>query len=104
MVTKRGREISRLLAMRDREGLTYAELAARTGLAPTTLSWWAWRLRSEEPATCSFVEIEITEPESQTHADSGVSVRISDGVELRIDRAFDADTLRRVVTTLSSSC
>ncbi len=104
MPTKRGREISKLLAIRDREGLTYDELSARTGLAASTLQWWAWRLRSERGAEYSFAEVEIAEVEAEPEVGSGVSVRISGSVEVRVDRQFDAETLRRVVATLSSSC
>jgi len=36
-----------LLAHRDKEGLTYAELAEQTGYSRATLSWWSWRLRRD---------------------------------------------------------
>jgi len=35
------------LALREREGLTYAQLAARCGINASTLAHWAWRLRRE---------------------------------------------------------
>ena len=38
-------EIVALLAQREREGLTYEQLARRSGLAANTLAWWRWRLR-----------------------------------------------------------
>ena len=40
-------EIAAILDRRDREGLTYEELAERTGVAKSTLSWWSWRRRRE---------------------------------------------------------
>jgi len=104
MPTKRGREISKLLAIRDREGLTYDELSARTGLAATTLQWWAWRLRSEERDSNAFVEVELGEAEVAADEDSGVMVRIDAGLEIRLSRSFDTETLRRVVTTLAGPC
>lgn len=52
-------EVAALLALREREGLTYAELSKRCGLAPATLSWWSWRLRREGRATTAFAELEV---------------------------------------------
>ena len=52
-------EIAALLALRDREHLTYEELSARCGLAATTLSWWSWRLRRDADAQPAFAEVEL---------------------------------------------
>jgi transposase len=45
--SKRREEIERLLHRREREGLTYAQIAAIAGIQPSTMSTWAWRLRRE---------------------------------------------------------
>lgn len=43
----RRREIKRLFALRDSEGLTYRELSDHSGIPLGTLNWWAHRLRHE---------------------------------------------------------
>ena len=56
----RRREVQRWLALRDREGLTYRNLSARSGIPANTLAHWAWRLRREERSTresAPFVEL-----------------------------------------------
>lgn len=102
MLTKSGREIAKLLAIREREGLTYAELGDRTGVAAATLSWWACPFRREQ-ASGSLLEVEIAESESLLD-DSGVSVQFGNGLTVRLDRTFDAYTLRQVVETLADPC
>ena len=52
----RREQIRRLLERRDREGLTYRELARRTGESPRTLAWWGSRLRRERSRSRGFVE------------------------------------------------
>ncbi|MEW6072189.1 MAG: hypothetical protein AB1726_06265 [Planctomycetota bacterium] len=43
----RGEQMRRWLGLRERRGLTYRELSARTGVAAGTLAYWAWKLRHE---------------------------------------------------------
>jgi len=51
--------IRRWLALREREGLTNAQLAARSGVNASTLAHWAWRLcrESRRRSDDAFVEL-----------------------------------------------
>ena len=71
----RREEMRLLLARRDRRSLTYRELSEECGIPAHTLSWWAWKLRSEAPAEPSFVELEVHAEEwaSCNAYDEGVS-------------------------------
>ena len=62
-MTRRSRrdEIVALLAQREREGLTYEQLARRSDLAANTLAWWSWRLRREARDRVAFAEVELRE-------------------------------------------
>jgi hypothetical protein len=45
-LTRRGREMQRLMARWERSGLTMAEFARRRGMSPHTFAWWRHRLRA----------------------------------------------------------
>lgn len=98
----RREEVRRLLALRDREGLTYAELASRTGESPNALSWWAWRLRRETQDRRSerFVEVEMVD-DNEGGRDAGLELLLIGGGRVRVERGFDEESLRRVVRALS---
>ncbi|MEZ5964541.1 MAG: helix-turn-helix transcriptional regulator [Planctomycetota bacterium] len=69
-------EITSILALRDREGLSYAELSRRTGVRPATLSWWSWRQRKERCSKDRFVEAAVAptfslSPSIEVEAPSG---------------------------------
>ena len=102
-MSTRAEEMADLLAYREREGLTYAELAEETGLAKSTLSWWSWRLRRE--SRLSFAEVVVDDDEGASPIDlwSGVSLRIGD-VTVLVDRDFDAGTLARVLDVARGRC
>lgn len=99
----RREQMRRYLQRREREGLTYAELAAATGERAHTLSWWAWKLRSEraveEPA---FVELEVAD--DCPAASSSIEIVLSSGRRLIVQPGFDEETLRRAVDALELSC
>jgi transcriptional regulator with XRE-family HTH domain len=88
----------RLLARRERRGLTYGELAEETGVPAHTLSWWAWRLRREEREKIAFVELEVAEESGE----AAIEVELASGHRLHVSRGFDEGTLRRVVAVLGS--
>lgn len=92
--------MGRLLARRDREGLTYRELAEETGVSERTLAWWSWKLRRErrEQTDIGFVELDVAE-ESIT---GGLEVELATGHRIRVPAHFDEDTLRRLVAVLAA--
>jgi transcriptional regulator with XRE-family HTH domain len=53
----RRKQMGRWLALRERRGLTFAELSARTGVPVPTLSWWSGKLRREAASRPTFVEL-----------------------------------------------
>ena len=99
---ERREEMRHLLALREREGLTYGEAARRGGVRPGTLAWWSRRLRPSDGrarrARADFVEVEVLE--DAPAEDSGLEVRV--GVHrVRVARDFDAATLVRLLQALS---
>jgi hypothetical protein len=85
--------------MREREGLTYAELSERCGLAVATLAWWSWRLRRDAKGSQGFSEVVIREgAELPAHARGRVIVRRG-SIEVEIVEAT-ADRIREVVAIL----
>lgn len=90
-------EMKAILAIRDREGLSWAELAERTGVKASTLSWWSWKLRSEQRGRPCFAEVELTgEPEP---AGSALLLRHGD-IEIELRPGFDAGLLAEVLAVL----
>jgi len=85
-------EIDAILDQRDREGLTYEELAERTGVAKSTLSWWSWRRRREGVErkdggrTPRFAEV-VTTPERPGDG-RGIELTTASGLELRVPPGF----------------
>ncbi len=55
----RRREIKRLFALRETEGLSFGELSDHSGIPIGTLRWWSHRLRHEEPDDDGFVDLGI---------------------------------------------
>ena len=99
-------EIAELLALREREGLTYEELAAVSGLKRSTLSWWAWRLRREDRERAPFAEVVIVDEQDVVEPGPEPGIRICCG-PLTVDVApdFDARALRRVLDVIArASC
>lgn len=100
-MAKRNRreEIARLLAQRERRGLTYRELSERSGVAAQTLSWWAWKLRreaTESPPAFVEVELPVDEP------GPAFEVEAPGGFVLRVPPDFDASALRRLLEVLAA--
>jgi hypothetical protein len=87
-----------LLALREREGLTYAEAASRGGVSRGTLAWWSWRLRQEARGAGGFVEVAVAE--DPPTADSGLALEVG-AYRIRLSRDFDETTLGRLLRALS---
>jgi transposase-like protein len=94
--------IRRWLALREREGLTYAQLAARSGINASTLAHWAWRLRREQETRDdgAFVELVPATGEVATSSRSQVVVELRGERRLVVDAAIDSASLTRLVQAL----
>ena len=58
---QRRREIKRLFALRETQGLTFGELSDHSGIPVGTLRWWSHRLRCEESDDDAFVDLGVLE-------------------------------------------
>jgi len=99
-------EIAALLAPREREGLTYEDLAAVSGLKRSTLTWWAWRLRREDRERAPFAEAVVVDEEDVVESGPESGIRIRCG-HITVDVApdFDVRALRRVLDAVAGvSC
>lgn len=102
--TTHQQEIAALLAHREKEGLTYAELAEQTGYSKSTLSWWSWRLRRE--ARVRFAEVDVVKDDQGTERASEAQGQIAICVgQFRVDvpAGFDEDTLARVLALVQQA-
>jgi transposase-like protein len=98
-------------------GLSAKEFAAETGLKPSTLSYWKWRLRAEQrkaegTAARSTPRGKPKDPEPVPtffEVSSGMPVTaplelvISGAVTVRVPIGFDDQTLGRVLRVLGAS-
>jgi hypothetical protein len=100
-MSPRAEEIAALLAYREAEGLTYAELAEETGVAKATLSWWSWRLRRDSQQ--GFAEVVVGEEADVGDDSTGVSI-LAGGIAIQIERDFDAGTLAQVLKIVIERC
>ena len=95
-------EIAALLARREREGLTYAELAEIAGIAKTTLSWWSWRLRKERAEEPGFVEVAVAPEPGAPASRAAITLRCN-GVAIEVEPGFDAATLQQALDVARAS-
>jgi len=102
----RREEIRRLLARRDREGLTYRELSKISGVAASTLSWWSWRLRRDPISPeVKFAELTVVDPAPNSSTDTTGTIAVSVGdFEVRLNGQVDRATLALVMDELCSRC
>lgn len=91
--------MERLLARRERLGLTFRELSDETGIPIPTLSYWASKFRREEPEATLVPVTVVEEP-----AESGLTIETYDGLRVRVEAGFDPQLLARVLSILRSSC
>lgn len=79
-------------------GLTAAAFASREALHPSTLRWWASRLRRE--ARPAFVELRVEAPPP---APPGrIELLLAGDRRIHVEGAFDVETLRRLVAALEA--
>lgn len=95
----------RLLARRERAGLTFRELSAETGVAVGTLGFWAWKLRREavESAPCAdggFVEL-LAGPEIvPEQVGAAIEIVLAGDRRVVLRGEIDEARLQRVVRAL----
>ena len=92
----------RLIAGHARSGESVAGFARRHGISAETFYWWRSEIRRRDRASdprhrvrTGFVEVSVA-------ATTDLVLEVADGVRLRIGRAFDQDTLARVLEVLRS--
>ena len=78
--------------------LTQKAFAQQRGLSPTTLSWWASRLRREARAQSALVAVDVVEDAST--CDAAFRVELAGDRTVVVPAAFDASALRRLVAAL----
>ena len=102
--TRRER-MRRLLERREREGLTYEELARRSGERAGTLSWWSHHLRQEGARRRSraFVELVPARTRRESGAE-GFEVVLLSGRRIRTGAEFNEGALARLVALLEAGC
>lgn len=96
---ERRREIERWLALREREGLTFRELAWRSGISAGTLGHWAWRLRREARRERGFVELVPSSPPPSA-ASSRVEIVLGNERRVIVDMAVDVEALARLLAVV----
>ena len=81
--------------------LTQKAFAQQRGLSPTTLSWWASRLRREAREQTALVAVDVVEDAPTGTVD--FRVELASGRTVVVPAAFDAGALQRLVAALESS-
>ena len=103
--------IESLLRQRDEKGLTYRQLAARSGVAQATLAGWSWRLRKRRLETAAAGRIrrhqpgfvELVPPSSEPReGDDRYEVVLRSGHRLLVGSNFSEPILFRLVRALES--
>jgi hypothetical protein len=108
---ERREEMRRLLGRREREGLTFVELAQQTGIPVGTLASWAWKLRREGGGSRAarsrghapgFVEL-VPGPEidgDRVHGAGAFEVVLMNGRRVLVREGFDEERFVRLVQAL----
>lgn len=96
-----------LVAESGKNGLTRRAFAQQRGISPTTLSWWACRLRREAREQTALVPVEVVEDSRADvpTAREGFRVELAHDRTVVVPAAFDALSLQRLVAALETvSC
>jgi hypothetical protein len=102
LVMDRRREVQRWLSLRDREGLTYRDLSARSGIPANTLAHWAWRLRREGRSTresTPFVEL-VPGLRHEDSAAGRVEIVLRGERRVLVDAAIEPAALTRLLLAI----
>lgn len=90
----------RLLAERERRGLTYQEIAEEAGVGQHALLWWESRFKDGADPVQEFVEL-LPEPSTATGS-LELELELPCGRHLRVPVDFDEEHLRRLLVVLAS--
>ena len=98
-------EMARWLARREREALSWAQLAGRSGHPIWKLRYWQRRLKGGKRSTRrapTFVAVEVTPSGGM----SGATIEITTpaGYRVQVQRDFEPEHLRRVLDALERRC
>ena len=98
-------EVRRFLELRETEGLTFKELAKRSGVPVYVLNHRASQdrkaRRAEQDGALGFVELV---PSTENHASpmassrSGIDLFLPGGIRVQLDRQFDELTMSRILS------
>lgn len=103
-------QVERLLAERDREGLSLAELARRSGIPQGTLAGWVTRLRrarlklaaSVPQKSAPFVELLAPVRRSDAPSDVRFEVVLRNERRVLVGASFEESALTRLVRVLEA--
>ena len=96
-------EWTKLVEESQASDLTQKGFAEQRGLSPTTLSWWASRLRREAQEQTALVAVDVVRDAPTCTVD--FRVELARGRTVVVPAAFDTAALRRLVAALeSASC
>ena len=97
LLSREGR--AEVLALKRREGLSFRELGARTGIGEPTLRVWARRAQgAAAEAPPRFVEVDVR----ARAVAPGFEVELAGGRVVRVRPGFDAGELRRLLVALEA--
>ena len=101
-------EVERWLRVREREGLSFAEISRRSGIPVGTLANWSQRLRRDDgrEAATGFVEaVAIGAAGGEREGDGDlVTVRSASGARLELRGRFADRVITRLLEQLGSWC
>ncbi len=98
----RREEIEALFALRQRDGLSWKQLAAHSGIPLGTLSSWQQKLSREARQRKDFVE--IAPAPARRASESLITLETAAGLRVHMPADFDADALPRLLAAVGSPC
>jgi hypothetical protein len=105
----RREQMRRLLARRERLGLTLRELSSESGVPAGTLGYWAWKLRGDDdrkagrsrtPRREGFVELVASAEPATGDGRDRIEVVLGGGRRVIVPAGIDSSALARVVRAL----
>jgi transposase-like protein len=101
---RKERRWRRLLAQRDRSGLSVRAFCQLHDLSEPSFYAWRCTLRERDAQAVHFVPVELVADEHAARATDGsakaLELVLSDGLLLRVGTGFDGPTLKRLLALL----